>query len=136
MQQQSPSLNFLNPIHVLSFSQSPIFSLTFTHCSRLKTSGIPTLLRVKWFLKNTLIYKRIRCLLTKELRERHSGWSISSSSRIAEKTDLFSALSIIVGLVPKIVAPWLYSGRARLFGIWPPTEIITPLHTLKPKNNH
>lgn len=66
--------------------------------------------------------------LTREERDIQGAWSTPISSKTAENTDRSSALSIIIGLVPRILTPFLYKGRARLFGIWPPTDTMTPWH--------
>ena len=65
--------------------------------------------------------------LTMEVTPRHSGCLMSSSSQMAEKTERFSAQSIILGLVPKTFTPLRQSGRARLLGICPPTDTMAPL---------
>lgn len=54
MQRQSLSFAFLNPVHLFSFPQSSlysVFSLNFTLCNGLLTSGIPALLEVKCLTK-------------------------------------------------------------------------------------
>ena len=56
----------------------------------------------------------------------HSGWSMPRLSSIEENLWRFSARSIETAGVPKIGTFWRCSFIARLFGIWPPTEIITP----------
>ena len=56
----------------------------------------------------------------------HLGWSISSSSHNEENLCLSSALSIETADVPRIFIPLLYNLGARLFGICPPVETITP----------
>lgn len=59
------------------------------------------------------------------------AWATFSSSKTAEKMERSSALSICRGLVPMILTPFLYRGTARLFGIWPPTDIMQPPHAWK-----
>lgn len=59
------------------------------------------------------------------------AWATFSSSKTAEKIERSSALSICRGLVPMILTPFLYRGTARLFGIWPPTDMMQPPHACK-----
>ena len=61
----------------------------------------------------------------------HGAWATFSSSKTAEKMERSSALSICRGLVPMILTPFLYRGTARLFGIWPPTDMMQPPHAWK-----
>ena len=65
-------------------------------------------------------------MLTREDRDLHSACPTPIWSMMAEKTDLSSALSICTGLVPRIFTPRSCSGRAKLLGICPPTDIIAP----------
>ena len=46
----------------------------------------------------------------------------------SEKTERSSARSICTGLVPRMFTPRMCRGSARLFGIWPPTEMMAPEH--------
>ena len=62
------------------------------------------------------------------------GWSMPSLSTIEENLLRSSARSMSMAEVPSMLMPLSIRGRARLFGIWPPTLTMTPygcssLHT-------
>lgn len=59
--------------------------------------------------------------------ECHGACLISKSSNSFENNCLSSALSIIMGDVPNIFILFLCNGNAKLFGICPDTDTITPL---------
>ena len=61
-----------------------------------------------------------------ELSALHSGWSTPMRSSMAENLSRSSALSIDLAEVPKIGTCCASSFIARLLGIWPPVETITP----------
>ena len=56
----------------------------------------------------------------------HLGWSTPMLSSRDENLSLSSALSIIIGEVPRMGTCWRWSFMARLLGICPPTETTTP----------
>ena len=72
-------------------------------------------------------------IASKEESSFQRGWSIPNSSNISENLWRFSASSILKGEVPKILIDWSYNFIAKLFGIWPPVEIIVPLGCSKSK---
>ena len=55
---------------------------------------------------------------------RHLGWSMPTESQSAENLLRSSAVSIILGEVPATLMSLSSIERARVFGIWPPTETI------------
>ena len=56
----------------------------------------------------------------------HFGWSTFKASSSEENLFLSSAISIDFAEVPRIFTPALSRRDARIFGICPPVETITP----------
>ena len=61
-----------------------------------------------------------------EVSALHSGWSTPMRSSMAENLSRSSALSILLADVPRIFTFCASRRSARLFGICPPVETITP----------
>lgn len=77
-------------------------------------------------ISNSEILGNFIFILTNDVSDRHGACPTPISSNIAENLALLSAASMSNGEVPSMLTLLSYSGSARLFGIWPPTDMITP----------
>ena len=55
-----------------------------------------------------------------------SGMGMPSLSIIARNRSRSSAMSMVSGVVPRMLTPFFLSAAARLSGVWPPNCAITP----------
>lgn len=133
MQCQSPPSLFLNPVHLLSFPQTPlypIFSFIFTFCDPLRIGGILGMLVVKW-LKNIphhpyeggpllLLYQSLNTL------QKTETWSLKNLVyKISILISTFNVRALnSINPLPGLVSSFIEMTGTMVFSFWCQTQIL------------